>query len=78
MGDLVPGQRFSMRALADRFQTSLIPVRDALKRLVAERGLMMLPNRTVCVPADDAARRSRSCCRCGSAWSPCWRAAAPS
>src|SRR6266516_4616709 len=50
MGDLVPGQRFSMRALADRFRTSLIPVRDALKRLVAERGLMMLPNRTVCVP----------------------------
>ena len=50
MGDLVPGQRFSMRALADRFHTSLIPVRDALKRLVAERGLMMLPNRTVCVP----------------------------
>src|SRR5262245_2020172 len=50
MGDLVPGQRFSMRALADRFDTSLIPVRDALKRLVAERGLMMLPNRTVCVP----------------------------
>jgi DNA-binding GntR family transcriptional regulator len=50
MGDLVPGQRFSMRALADRFQTSLIPVRDALKRLVAERGLVMLPNRTVSVP----------------------------
>jgi DNA-binding GntR family transcriptional regulator len=50
MGDFVPGQRFSMRVLADRFDTSLIPVRDALKRLVAERGLMMLPNRTVCVP----------------------------
>jgi DNA-binding GntR family transcriptional regulator len=50
MGDFVPGQRFSMRALAERFDTSLIPVRDALKRLVAERGLMMLPNRTVCVP----------------------------
>ncbi len=50
MGDLVPGQKFAMRALADRFQTSLIPVRDALKRLVAERGLTMLPNRTVCVP----------------------------
>ena len=50
MGDFVPGQRFSMRALADRFQVSLIPVRDALKRLVAERGLMMMPNRTVCVP----------------------------
>ena len=50
MGDFVPGQQFSMRALADRFQTSLIPVRDALKRLVAERGLMSMPNRTVCVP----------------------------
>jgi DNA-binding GntR family transcriptional regulator len=50
MGDFVPGQRFSMRTLADRFQVSLIPVRDALKRLVAERGLMMMPNRTVCVP----------------------------
>jgi DNA-binding GntR family transcriptional regulator len=50
MGDLVPGQRFAMRALADRFHTSLIPVRDALKRLVAERGLVMLPNRTVSVP----------------------------
>lgn len=50
MGDFVPGQCFSMRMLADRFQTSLIPVRDALKRLIAERGLVMMPNRTVCVP----------------------------
>jgi len=49
-GDLAPGQRFSIRALAQRFGTSLIPVRDALKRLVAERGLAMLRNRTVCVP----------------------------
>jgi DNA-binding GntR family transcriptional regulator len=50
VGELVPGQAFSMRALADEFGTSLIPVRDALKRLVAERGLAVLPNRTVCVP----------------------------
>lgn len=49
-GGLVPGQRVSIRTLADRFGTSLVPVRDALKRLVAEHGLMMLPNRTVCVP----------------------------
>src|SRR5882762_4954790 len=49
-GELVPSQAFSMRALADEFGTSLIPVRDALKRLVAERGLAVLPNRTVCVP----------------------------
>jgi DNA-binding GntR family transcriptional regulator len=50
VGELAPGQAFSMRALADQFGTSLIPVRDALKRLVAERGLAVLPNRTVCVP----------------------------
>jgi DNA-binding GntR family transcriptional regulator len=49
-GDLVPGQIFSIRTLAERFGTSLIPVRDALKRLVAERALAMLPNRTFCVP----------------------------
>ena len=55
-GELVPGQAFSMRALADQFGTSLIPVRDALKRLVAERGLAMLPNRTVCVPRMARAR----------------------
>ena len=49
-GDFVPGQEFPIRTLAERFGTSLIPVRDALKRLVAERALAMLPNRTLCVP----------------------------
>lgn len=49
-GDFVPGQVFPMRQLAERFGTSLVPVRDALKLLVAERALAMLPNRTVCVP----------------------------
>jgi DNA-binding GntR family transcriptional regulator len=48
-GDLVPGQAVSIRTLADEFGTSMIPVRDALKRLVAERALTMLPNRTVVV-----------------------------
>lgn len=55
-GELVPGQAFSIRALAERFGTSLIPVRDALKRLVAEHALTMLPNRTVCVPEMTRAR----------------------
>jgi len=50
VGDLVPGQVVSIRTLAEKFGTSLIPVRDALKRLVAERALEMLPNRTFCVP----------------------------
>ncbi len=51
IGDLVPGQAFSIRSLAERFGTSLIPVRDALKRLVAEHALTMLPNRQ---PGDHA------------------------
>jgi len=50
VGDLVPGQVISIRTLAERFGTSLIPVRDAMKRLVVERALAMLPNRTFCVP----------------------------
>jgi DNA-binding GntR family transcriptional regulator len=50
VGDLVPGQLVSIRTLAEKFGTSLIPVRDALKRLVAERALETLPNRTFCVP----------------------------
>ena len=41
---------------ADQFGTSLIPVRDELNRLVAERGLAMLPSRTVCVPRMARAR----------------------
>lgn len=50
VGDFAPGQVVSIRALAERFGTSLIPVRDAMKRLVAERALAMLPNRTFGVP----------------------------
>ena len=50
-GDLVPSQAVSIRSLADQYGTSMIPVRDALKRLVAERALTMLPNRTVVVSA---------------------------
>jgi DNA-binding GntR family transcriptional regulator len=48
-GGLVPGQAVSIRSLAQQFGTSVIPVRDALRRLVAERGLSLLPNRTVMV-----------------------------
>jgi DNA-binding GntR family transcriptional regulator len=55
-GELAPGRSFSMRALSERFGTSLIPVRDALKRLVAEGALQSLPNRTVCVPVMTRAR----------------------
>ena len=50
MGDFLPGQVFSTRGIADSFGTSLMPARDAMKRLVAERGLELLPNRSFCIP----------------------------
>lgn len=49
-GELSPGQSFAIRDLSEHFGTSLIPVRDALKRLVAEGSLQLQRNRTVCVP----------------------------
>ena len=50
VGDVVPGQAFSARTLAEQFGTSLIPVRDALRRLYAEHALAVLQNRSFCVP----------------------------
>ena len=45
-----PGQRLSTRALANEFGTSVMPVREALKRLVAERILVVEPNSAFRVP----------------------------
>ena len=55
-GRFSPGQTFTIRALAQAFGTSPMPARDALKRLVAERGLDLLPNRSVIVPMMSRAR----------------------
>jgi DNA-binding GntR family transcriptional regulator len=49
-GHFVPGQTFTIRALARVFGTSPMPVRDALKRLVAERALDLRRNRSVVLP----------------------------
>ena len=49
-GRFKPGQTFTIRGLAQVFGTSVMPVRDALKRLVAERALTLLPNRSVILP----------------------------
>ncbi|MDX3928482.1 MAG: GntR family transcriptional regulator [Shinella sp.] len=40
-GVLQPGSNVSIRALADQLGTSMMPVRDALKRLISERILEM-------------------------------------
>jgi DNA-binding GntR family transcriptional regulator len=55
-GRFVPGQTFTIRALAAVFGTSAMPVRDALKRLVAERALELAPNRSVVLPIMSRAR----------------------
>lgn len=55
-GRFAPGQAFSIRALAAVFGTSPMPVRDALKHLVAEHALELRPNRTVVLPHMSRAR----------------------
>lgn len=46
-GALEPAQKLTLRGLADQFGTSMMPVRDAVRRLTAEGGLQMFPNRTI-------------------------------
>lgn len=49
-GHFTPGDMLVIRQLAAEMGTSIMPVRDALQRLVAERALKLLPSRTVQVP----------------------------
>ncbi len=49
-GAFAPGQSVTIRSLAEAFGTSAMPVREALRRLVAEQALQILPNRSVIVP----------------------------
>lgn len=60
-GGFLPGESVTIRALADQFETSTMPVREALRRLVSESSLEMLPNRTVRVPPLSAARLVELC-----------------
>lgn len=49
-GVFVSGQMLRIQDLAEKLQTSTMPVREALARLVSEQALEALPNRTVRVP----------------------------
>ncbi len=60
-GAFQPGEGVTIRALADQFETSTTPVREALRRLVSESSLEMQPNRTVRVPPLTAARLVELC-----------------
>jgi len=50
-GVFLPGQKVTVRELAQRFATSPMPVREAIRRLVTQHAFEALPNRTVRVPA---------------------------
>lgn len=49
-GQFRPGERLTLDAVARALGTSHMPVREAIRRLAAERALEILPNRTVRVP----------------------------
>ncbi|MEM8988139.1 MAG: GntR family transcriptional regulator [Pseudomonadota bacterium] len=49
-GQFVPGQKLTVRGVAEAFGTSPMPVRASLSRLVAEGALTQNPNGTVIVP----------------------------
>jgi DNA-binding GntR family transcriptional regulator len=55
-GVFAPGQRFSLRSVADALGTSTMPVREAVSRLVEIGALELLENRRLRVPLLDAAR----------------------
>lgn len=49
-GQLQPNDRMSMRDLAERLGVSVMPVREAVSRLVSSGALEVRPNRAVAVP----------------------------
>ncbi|WP_375257873.1 GntR family transcriptional regulator [Citreimonas sp.] len=57
-GEFAPGDVLSLRDLADQLGCSMTPVREAVRRLVAEGALIDTPSRTLMVPPFDARRIS--------------------
>src|ERR1700756_2443283 len=49
-GAFKPGSELKLRSVAEALGTSLMPVRDAMRRLMAERALEMRPSRTIAIP----------------------------
>src|SRR5215217_555952 len=49
-GELAPGQKMSLRSVAESLGVSMMPVREAVARLVVDQSLEVLPNRAVRVP----------------------------
>src|SRR3954451_11482889 len=55
-GRLAPGEKLSLRAAADVIGVSIMPVRQAVSRLIADKALEVTPNRSVRVPLMSAAQ----------------------
>lgn len=55
-GDLAPGQAITIQGLAGNLDAGMTPVREAIRRLIAEGALQMQGNRRVCVPLLDASQ----------------------
>jgi len=49
-GEMEPGQTITLQSLSDAFQVSAMPVREALRRLMAEQALTVVFGRSVGVP----------------------------
>ncbi len=49
-GDFVPGQAVTIQGLTQSLEAGVTPVREAIRRLIAEGALQMLGNRRICVP----------------------------
>jgi len=49
-GQYAPGQALSLRRIASASGVSPMPVREAVKRLISEGAIELLPNRTIAVP----------------------------
>ena len=49
-GRVMPGEKLSLRSIADALGVSVMPVREAVHRLVAEQALEMSANRFIRVP----------------------------
>lgn len=60
-GAFAPGETLTIRGLAEQLGTSVMPAREALRRLAAEGALDVQPNRSIRVPVMDAASASELC-----------------
>lgn len=53
---MMPGEQISLRSAAEALGVSVMPVREAMQRLVAEQALELTPSRTLRVPRMTAAQ----------------------